>query len=323
MFGKVIRDIVKVITSGQSFFLTSHINPDGDSISCEMAMALFLEQLGKKKYMIANRDGCPDIYRFLPRAGKIIKAARIHGTFDVALILDASDIQRTGDIIDLKKQAKKVIVIDHHLSAVPFGDYNYLDKESASCAEQIYNVVKAGSKKLTQAMAACLYTGIVTETNKFQEANTNPAALRTAALLVEAGVDSCELGRRIYEENSLPQLKLLGASLSGIQVSHQGRVATAVVTQKVLRQTGATAEHTEGIIRFVRSLKGVKVAVLLRQQTDGFKVSLRSKDNVDVNAIAVKFGGGGHKKAAGFFLSGSLLKIKKEILSQINKQLPK
>ncbi|MBI5554932.1 MAG: bifunctional oligoribonuclease/PAP phosphatase NrnA [Elusimicrobia bacterium] len=323
MFGKVIRDIVKVIASGQSFLLTSHLNPDGDSISCETAMALFLEQLGQKKYVIANRDGCPAIYRFLPRARKIIKAARVSGTFDVALILDASDIQRTGNIIDLKTQVKKVIVIDHHLSALPFGDYHYLDRESASCAEQIYNVVKAGAKKLTQSIATCLYTGIVTETNKFQEANTNPAALRTAALLVEAGVDPCELGRRIYEENSLPQLKLLGASLSGLQVSHQGQVATAVVPRQLLRKTGAKVEHTEGIIRFARSLKGVKVAALLRQQNDGFKVSLRSQDQVDVNAIAVKFGGGGHKRAAGFFLAGSLTKVKKEVLLKISKQLSK
>ncbi|MDD5491350.1 MAG: DHH family phosphoesterase, partial [bacterium] len=150
MPGTVIKEIVKVLTSGKSFFLTSHVSPDGDSISCETAMALFLEQLGKKNYVIANRDGCPALYRFLPRAGKIIKTDRIEGSFDIALILDASDIQRTGDIIDLPVQAKKVIVIDHHLSGAHFGDLNYLDKNSASCAEQIYNVIKAGSKKITR-----------------------------------------------------------------------------------------------------------------------------------------------------------------------------
>jgi bifunctional oligoribonuclease and PAP phosphatase NrnA len=321
MFGTVIKDIVKVISSGRSFFLTSHINPDGDSISCETAMALYLEQLGKKKYVIANRDGCPEIYRFLPRAGKIVKADRVRGTFDVALILDASDIQRTGNIINLRTQANKVIVIDHHLSAVPFGDINYLDKESASCAEQIYNVIKAKSKKLTQDMALCLYTGLVTETNKFQEANTNPAALRTAALLLEAGVDPCELGRKLYEENNLAQLKLLGASLSGIEVSHKGRIATAVVTRQLLRRTGSRVEDIEGIIRYVRSLKGVKAAIVLREQNNGFKVSLRSKDNVDVNTIAIKFGGGGHKKAAGFFLAGSLAKVKKKVFSEVSEQL--
>jgi bifunctional oligoribonuclease and PAP phosphatase NrnA len=321
MSGTVIRDIIEVITSGRSFFLTSHINPDGDSISCETAMALFLEQLGKKKYVIANRDGCPALYRFLPRAGKIIKTDRVPGTFDVALILDASDIQRTGDIIDLKTQAKKVIVIDHHISALPFGDLNYLDKKSASCAEQIYNVIKAKSKTLTKDMALCLYAGLVTETNKFQEANTTPDALRTAALLVEAGVDPCDLGRKLYEENNLPQLKLLGASLSGIEISNTGQVASAVVTRQILRQTGASVEDTEGIIRYVRSLKGVKIAIVLREQNNGFKISLRSKGNVDVNAIAVKFGGGGHKRAAGFFLEGSLSKVKKKVFSQVSKQL--
>ncbi|MDD5132139.1 MAG: bifunctional oligoribonuclease/PAP phosphatase NrnA [bacterium] len=317
----VIKDIVKAINAGRSFFLTSHINPDGDSISCETAMALFLEQLGKRQYVIANRDGCPDLYRFLPRAGKIIKTEHVQGTFDVALILDASDIQRTGDIIDLRTQVKKVIVIDHHLSAVPFGHLNYLDQKSASCAEQIYNVIKARSKKITKDMALCLYTGLVTETNKFQEANTNPAAFRTAALLVEAGVDPNELGRQLYEENDLPQLRLLGASLSGITVSHKGQIATTIVTRQLMRQTGAGIEDTEGIIRYVRSLKGVKVAIVLREQNNGFKVSLRSKGDIDVNAVAVRFGGGGHKRAAGFFLEGSLARIKKKVFSQINKQL--
>jgi bifunctional oligoribonuclease and PAP phosphatase NrnA len=321
MPGTVIRDIIKVLSAGKSFFLTSHVSPDGDSISCETAMALFLEQLGKKNYVIANRDGCPVLYRFLPRAGKIIKTDRVKGSFDVALILDASDVQRTGNIIDLPVQAKKVIVIDHHLSAVPFGDLNYLDKNSASCAEQIYNVIKAGSKKITRDMAICLYTGLVTETNKFQEANTNPAALRAAALLVEAGVDPCDLGRSLYEENNLPQLKLLGASLSGIEVLHKGQVAVTVVTRQLLRQTGATVEDTEGIIRYVRSLRDVKVAIVFREQNNGFKVSLRSKGNVDVNAVAVNFGGGGHKKAAGFFLEGSLSKVKKKVFSQVSKQL--
>ncbi len=321
MTGTVIRDIVKAINAGRSFFLTSHVNPDGDSISCETAMALFLEQLGKRNYVIANRDGCPELYRFLPRAGKIVKTDQVKGNFDVALILDASDIQRTGNIIDLPVQAKKVIVIDHHLSAIPFGDLNYLDKNSASCAEQIYNVIKARSKKITRDMAICLYTGLVTETNKFQEANTNPAALRTAALLVEAGVDPCELGRKLYEENNLPQLKLLGASLSGIEVSYKGQMACTVVTKQVFRQAGATEEDSEGIIRYVRSLKGVKVAIVFREQNNGFKVSLRSNGHVDVNAIAVAFGGGGHKKAAGFFLEGSLSKVKKKVFSQVSKQL--
>ncbi|MDD5259738.1 MAG: bifunctional oligoribonuclease/PAP phosphatase NrnA [bacterium] len=321
MPGTVIRDIVKAISAGRSFFLTSHINPDGDSISCETAMALFLEQLGKKNYLIANRDGCPALYRFLPRAGKIVKTDRVQGIFDIALILDASDIQRTGNIIDLPVQAKKVIVIDHHLSAIPFGDLNYLDKNSASCAEQIYNVIRAKSKKITRDMAICLYTGLVTETNKFQEANTNPDALKTAALLVAAGVDPCELGRKLYEENNLPQLKLLGTSLSGIEVSHKGQVAYAVVTKQVFRQTGATEEDSEGIIRHVRSLKGVKVAIVFREQNNGFKVSMRSKGHVDVNAIAVEFGGGGHKKAAGFFLEGSLDKVRKKVFSQVSKQL--
>ena len=111
---KVIKEILAAIQSSQSFFLTSHINPDGDSIACETAMALFLERLGKKKYVIANRDGVPEIYKFLPKAGRIIKTSRVKGYFDVALILDASDQERSGNIIDLKKQAGKVIVIDHH-----------------------------------------------------------------------------------------------------------------------------------------------------------------------------------------------------------------
>jgi phosphoesterase RecJ-like protein len=323
MHRKVINDILTVLRRSNSFFLTSHINPDGDSIACETAMALFLERLGKRKYVIANRDGAPEIYKFLPRAEKVRKAAKVTGQFDVALILDASDPDRIGNIIDLKKQAGKVIVIDHHLSAIPFGDLNYLDQESASCAEQIYNLIKTKFAKPTKNEAISIYTGIMTETNKFQEANTNPAALRTAALLIEAGVNPMALCKKIYEQNSLEQIKLLGHALSGVELKLGGKVATLMVTCKMLKETGASLEHCEGTINFARSIKGVRVAVLFREQENGFKISLRSKDDTNVNKIAVKFGGGGHRRAAGFFLPGPLSEVKGRVLSQIKNLLNK
>ena len=321
MFRKVISSILQVIENGDSFFLTSHINPDGDSIACETAMALLLERLGKKKYLIANRDAAPDNYLFLPRAGKIRQAAAVKGNFDVALILDASDPQRIGGIIDLDKQVKTVIVIDHHLSGVPFGKYNYLDKDSASCTEQIYQLIMAKFGRLTRAEATCIYTGIMTETNKFQEANTNPAALRTTALLLEAGVNPTAVCRKIYEDNSPGQIRLLGLALSGIELSAGGRIATVAVTGNMLKKAGAGLRHCEGIINFARSIKSVQIAILLREQDNGYKISLRSKGDINVNTVALHFGGGGHRRAAGFFIPGSLARVKRTMLKQVEKQL--
>lgn len=320
---RVIKDILEVLKKGQTFFITSHRNPDGDSLACETAMALFLERLGKKKYKIINRDVTPEIYEFLPRSHKILNLAKVKEQFDVALILDASDPTRTGEIIDLKKQACQVIVIDHHLNGKAFGDYHYFDEQSASCAQQVLRLIKTQFPTLTEAEATCIYVGILTETNRFQEANTNPQALRDAADLIEAGVDPNMLNRKIYDENSFAGLKILGRALAMMKVWHKDKVASILITKKMLKETRATVESTEGLINFPRSLKGVKVAILFREENGGFKVSLRSKDGVDVNKIARHFGGGGHRRAAGFFINGSGKDIQQVVLDYIGLQLGK
>lgn len=320
---RLIERIIEIIRKNETFFITSHENPDGDSIACETAIALFLEFLGKKNYTIVNRDGAPGVYQFLPRARKIRKAEKVSGTFDVALIVDSSDKKRTGNIIDLDRQAGTVIVIDHHLSAVPFGDFNFLDTHSASCAELIYKVIISGMKKITPQIAACLYAGVMTETNRFQEANTTVEAFSVAAELVAAGANPNFLARKIYEENKFVQMRLLSAALATLRLECAGAVTVMEVTRAMMKRTGAVKENTEGFINYARSIERVKIALLFREHNDGVKVSLRSKNKTDVNKIAVHFGGGGHRRAAGFFLPGKLSEVKQQVIEYVEEQLKK
>lgn len=316
-----VKQIIDILKKNNTFFITSHENPDGDSIASETALALFLEFLGKKQYTIVNRDGVPKVYEFLPRAHKIQKAEKVAGTFDVALIVDTTDEKRFGGVIDLASQARTVIVVDHHLSSEHFGDYNLIDTETASCTELVYKIVSHEMKKITPQIATCLYAGIMTETNRFQEANTTVDAFRVAAELISAGANPNSIARKIYEENSYAQLELLSAALSTLKLHCEGAVASMEVTNQMMQKTGAEGEETEGFINFPRSIEGVKVAMLFRQNSKGVKVSLRSRDATNVSKIAVHFGGGGHRRAAGFFRKGTLTTVKQEILTYVGKQI--
>jgi len=170
---KIINKILKIIQENHTFFISSHMRPDGDSIGAQLALASFLRRLGKDVY-IANRDSVPVIYQFLPHSNDIHIVEKVERNFDVAFILDCGDLQRIGKIIDLKNRVKIVINIDHHVDCELFGDYNYVDPRSSSVAEELYDLFKQSHLEIIEEEVLALYVGILTDTGRFQEANTTP-----------------------------------------------------------------------------------------------------------------------------------------------------
>jgi phosphoesterase RecJ-like protein len=295
---KKLQAIAKIIRQSKTFFIAGHVKPDGDSLGAALALRSVLNRLGKTADVYC-RDEVPHFLSFLKNSKKIKKSAKKTDFFDCAIILESIDFARMGDIIS-KRQAKKIINIDHHSMFTPFGDINYVVPSSSSVSELVFFLFEYMKIKLTKDEADCLYTGIVTDTGRFQQLNTTVESHTAAAKLMQAGVNPEEIYSNVYGSVSLASLKLLGFALSNIKVEFNGIFAYCVLTKEMFKQSGAQDNETEGIVNFLFSIKGVQAACLFKE-SDGnsTKASFRSVKTVNVLDIVKQCGGGGHKTAAG------------------------
>jgi len=319
---KIIDSILKVIKKNRSFFISSHVRPDGDSIGAQLALGSFLQRLGKDVY-IANRDPVPAIYKFLPHIDDIHVVEKVEKNFDVAFILDCSDLQRIGDIIDLEKRVKTVINMDHHLEAQLFADYDYIEHETSSVAEQLYDLFTESRSGISEEEALALYVGILTDTGRFQESNTTPRCHEIAARLIRKGISPQLVAEKVYQTRTMAGLSLLSLTLSTLEVTSEGKVAYLMITQDMYRKTGAGEDAVEGFVNFARDMDGVEVGILFRETAlpDECKVSFRSKGRINVSKIARIFGGGGHRNAAGCMIRGTLEEVRQRVLKATSQEL--
>jgi len=319
---KIINKILKVIRENHTFFISSHMRPDGDSIGAQLALASLLRRLGKDVY-IANRDPVPAVYQFLPHSNDIHIVEKVERDFDVAFILDCSDLQRTGNIIDLKNRVKIVINMDHHIDCELFGDYNYVEPQASSVAEELYDLFKQSHLEIIEEEALALYVGILTDTGRFQEANTTHHCHEIVAELIRKGISPQVVSQKVYEARTGTGLKLLSLTLSTLEVTADGKIALLLITQDMYKKTGAREDEVEGFVNFARDVKGVEAGILFRETDVGnqFRVSFRSKGKIDVSKIARLFGGGGHRNAAGCAIQGNVEEVKQRILNAISQEV--
>lgn len=280
-----------------------HFDPDGDSIGATIALASALASRGKRT-VVVSRDPVPVMFEFLAGARDVIALSGFHGDFDTLVLVDQSDPERSG-LPAQDVAGRTVINIDHHLSNSGFGHAHYVNKHASASCEMVYHILRDMGIALTTELATLLYTGILTDTGAFRYDNTTSACLRVASTLVRAGARPAELARRIYETRTLSNLRLVGRALAGLEISDCGKVCWTVLTQQMLASAGALDDEGEGIVSYTRMVKGVEVGLIFKESGDGkTKVGLRSKDSVDVAAIASRHGGGGHARAAGFTYDG-------------------
>jgi phosphoesterase RecJ-like protein len=309
--------IITALKQCRTILISAHKSPDGDALGSQLALMLALEKAGKT-VTAHNLDPVPEIYQFLPYAGRIKTGVPVPGRYDAYIVVDA-DPPRTG-LFDKTYPADVLINIDHHITNPRDWPLTWLDPEASACGEMVYRLVRELGIPLDCDIALCLYTAIFTDTGSFRYSNTTPESMKIAATLLEAGADPWLVTENVYESFAFKRLKLLGTVLAGMERSPDGRIAWVVVTEELYRQTGTTAEDTDNFVNFVRSVKGVEVAVLFRQTAPKeYKISLRSKGRVDLSGLAQALGGGGHKNAAGGHLKGPLDEVKRNVVSEVEK----
>jgi phosphoesterase RecJ-like protein len=308
-------EICDAIHARRRFLITSHARPDGDSIGSQLAMAYALEAMGKEVRLV-NADPAPAHYMEFPGVDRIEIARSVDRTDAEALIvMESGDLKRTG-VTGL--DGRFTINIDHHQGNTHYGDLNWVDESMAACGEMVFDLIEALGVPLTIEIATHVYLAILTDTGSFHYANITPKTFEICRRTVEAGVNPGAMARRVFDQNSFGKLKLIGALLAEMDLLDGGRLAVMYLNDDIMNATGTTYNDTEGLINLPLTAREIQAVVFFKLGADGdIHVSMRSKYDVDVRAVAVRHGGGGHRNAAGFKVKGPLDAVRNEIIEQI------
>lgn len=302
-----VERIAATLATAREVAVVSHIIPDGDCLGSTLALALALRQRGTRVVAI-NADPVPETFQYLPGQETIIPPDRVTEVPPLLVMVDSTDMERAGEgFSQWRQRVAMVINIDHHVSNTGFGDLNLVDGRAAATAELIYAVLERIPVTISPEIATCLYTALATDTGSFQYENCTATTMRLAANLIEGGANLPLIREHLWERKPLASIRLLAAVLPGLTLAYDNKVAWMVVSRETLAASGARPEHAEGLVNYPRSIAGVEVGLLFRE-LDGelVKVSLRSKKTVDVNRVAARFGGGGHRRAAGCTIKGAM-----------------
>jgi phosphoesterase RecJ-like protein len=313
-----LSEIKRLIEENRSFVLLEHQKPDGDCVGSGLALVLALQSL-KKQALLVSHDPHPAVYDFLPgneyhTRAQYIEPEDFHA--DVAIFIDCTDPARAGKGLDLA--GKSIWVnIDHHVSNSGFGDVSLVCPDASATGEIVYRLLGVMGVPITKEIATCLYVAIATDTGGFRYQNTTRSTFEIAGALTGHGANPWEIAELIFETRSVSSVLLLGKALNTLKISRGGKLATIAVTREMMAQAGASPVETEGIVSYPRSISGVEVSLFFREMEDGsgFHVSFRSRSKVDVSEIAMRLGGGGHPRAAGALVSGTLDEASQKVLA--------
>ena len=306
-----LRQIRDEIMRRQRFLLTSHARPDGDSIGSQLAMAFALDALGKS-VRIVNADAAPEHYQDFPGMDRIEIAPSAAAEVDAVIVMECSDLSRAG-VAGLERQF--LINIDHHAGNRMYGAVNWHDESAAACGEMVFDVIRELGVPLSLEIATHIYLAILTDTGSFHHSNITPRTFDICRQAVEAGVNPAAMARRVFDSNSFGKLKLIGALLDSMELLDDGRLAVLYMDDAMLDACHCTNNDTEGLINLPLTAREIQAVVFFKAgPRDEVRVSMRSKYDVDVRQVAASFGGGGHKNAAGFTVTGSLAEVRPRIL---------
>jgi bifunctional oligoribonuclease and PAP phosphatase NrnA len=309
-----IQQIVDTVRARRRFVLSSHARPDGDSIGSQLAMAYALREMGHEATVV-NADPAPPPLLAFPGVPDIRIASEVEGEFDAAIIMECGDLKRTG-VSGLDRFL--VINIDHHPGNTCYGQINWFDSSAAACGEMVFDLVRALGVPLTKTIATHIYLAILTDTGSFHYSSISPRTFDICRECLEAGVDPVLVARNVYDSNNMGRLKLFGAVLGAMQIDQTGRIAIVYVDHEMARAAGGTYEDTEGLINLPLTVKEIEAVVFFKQDKgDRYRVSMRSKGEVDIGVIAKEYGGGGHKNAAGCSIAGPIEELQKALVGKI------
>ncbi|HEY7526538.1 MAG TPA: DHH family phosphoesterase [Candidatus Limnocylindria bacterium] len=317
-----MSDVVALLRGAERITTICHENPDADTLGAAIALAIAAERMGKRSEVVSG-DPPPPFLAFLPRVADVRRAPQLEP--DVAVVLDAGDLARTGSVAVEQSEwlaRARIANVDHHVSNTGFGEAVLIDPTAAATCEMVALLLPELGVPLDREIATALLAGIVQDTHTFAHPNATPRTLRVAAELVEAGADLSRLNRAVYADKPFSTLALWGLILAGIGQRCDGRIVHASMTALMLQQTGESATASEGFVDLLASTKAADVTVLFKEvDATATRVSVRTTERADAVAITSAFGGGGHARAAGCTVAAPLADAREQLLAECEREL--
>ncbi|AIQ42032.1 bifunctional oligoribonuclease/PAP phosphatase NrnA [Paenibacillus sp. FSL R7-0297] len=314
----------KFLLEHDDYLVVSHVQPDGDAVSSTLAVGWLLSCLGKK-YCMLNEGQIPQRMEYLWHADQIVNlsaAGQLPRQYSNVICVDCADFQRVGLTQRHFTSDALIVNIDHHPTNNGYGAVTLIKPDAAATAEILFDLLKTFEVEWDIDIATAIYTGLLTDTGGFRYNNTSPKVMAAVSELLALGVNGPELAETLLEEMTLPQVKVLNRALSTLQLSPEGDIAWVYVTPQDMLDCDAANEDLEGIVNYPRNIRGVEVGILFKVIDEhAVKASLRSAGKVDVAALAQVFGGGGHTRAAGARINGSLEEAVAKVLEEVKLHL--
>lgn len=297
----MLSQVVELIENKQNFGITTHIKPDGDGVGSSLGLCWLLKSLGKSAEVIVHGT-VPLAYRSLPGAEAIRDIKEVDREYDAVFVIECSDLERPG-IAGLEDEF--TVNIDHHATSEHFGTINWIDSTASAVGEMIYNLCKAIGGRVTKEIAECVYMALVTDTGSFHFSNTTERTLKVASELVKAGVKPADISEAVYNNYPWSRIELMRQVLDTVRRDESGKVASLRQTLKMRQEAGAVDGDNNGFVNIPLAAREILAAVYMREVGGNkYRVSLRSKGDINVAKVAERFGGGGHRNAAGLQIEG-------------------
>lgn len=310
----MLGQVIDLIERHQRFAITTHIRPDGDGLGSSLALCWILRGL-KKDAEVISHDAVPLAYSRLPGADEVRVLPDFDNDYDAIFVIECSDVDRPG-LPSLKD--KFVVNIDHHSTTVLYGNINWIDSTAAAVGEMVYNLAKAIGAKITPEIASCVYAALLTDTGSFHFSNTTERTFKIASELVRHGAQPAKLSQAIFYNYPYAKVSLVGEVLSTLQRDESGRIAWIRMTKDAMERSGATEDDSDGIINYPLTIGEVEAVAFFRELSNNlFRISLRSKNRVNVARVAEHFGGGGHSNAAGFTVKADFDELSQQVLAEL------
>lgn len=315
-----LDELKKIIESQNDFAVVSHTSPDGDSMGSILSLYNLLLDLNKNVDVFVEGQA-PNKFSYLNGFSNIKNINQSKIRYDCLFVLDCGDEDRLGDCKELIDKADIIINIDHHITNTAFGNINIIDSKASSVGEMLFELYKNLGYNISPKIAECLYTSIASDTGGFKFSNTSSKTMRIIADLIDIGINFTNIYYRIMDLKTLNGIKLISKVTSTLKTYLEGKVATIKLTKQMLEECEATEDEAGELVNIARDIENVEVGILIKEvDLDTYKISFRSKDYFDVKDIALKYGGGGHIKAAGCTIKNKTIdEIENELVSEIKK----
>lgn len=311
---------IDLLQKAQTIAVCGHINPDGDSIGSTLALAHALQKCGKKVDALVPKLGNLEQYDFLTGFASLKAAKDYEEKVDLFVLVDVAVSSRIGDAYHSFAQAQKTLIIDHHEHCDVQADCKISDSDAAATGILIWDLIKAFSIELDPEIAQCCLTAVVTDTGRFQYQNADARTFNAATEMVKAGANPSNIATNVYQRKTRAALELEALAIQHSEIVCNGQAVLSWVTQEDFKRLRARKQDAESLIDVIRQLKDIEIAVMLREQDNAVRGSIRTKSDRDVAAIAAQFGGGGHRAAAGFTIEDTLESAQEQVLKALQKE---